>query len=78
MAFDGITVHAIANELNNVLKDGRIDKIHQPERDTITIGVRTKNGAYRLLLCANPSCARVHLSSVSMENPASPPNPPSL
>lgn len=73
MAFDGITVHAIASELNSVLKDGRIDKIHQPERDTITIGVRTKNGAYRLLLCANPSCARVHLSSVSMENPASPP-----
>ena len=73
MAFDGMTVHAITAELNSLLTDGRIDKIHQPERDTITIGIRTKNGAYKLLLCANPSCARVHLSTTSMENPASPP-----
>jgi len=73
MAFDGIVVHAIAKELNDVLKDGRIDKIHQPEKDTVTINIRTRSGAFRLLLCANPSCARVHLTSGNMENPMSPP-----
>lgn len=73
MAFDGMVIHAVAKELNEVLKDGRIDKIHQPEKDTVTISVRTKGGTYRLLLCANPSCARVHLMSSTMENPMNPP-----
>jgi len=73
MAYDGIVVRAITDELGEVLKDGRIDKIHQPEKDTIIISVRTRNGGYRLLLCANPSCARVHLASSGMENPMSPP-----
>jgi len=73
MAFDGIVCHAIAEELNSLLSDGRIDKIHQPERDTVIISVRTRSAAYRLLLCANPSCARVHLVSAGMENPQSPP-----
>lgn len=73
MAFDGIVVHAIAKELNELLRDGKIDKIHQPEKDTVTIMIRTRGGTYRLLLCANPSCARVHLASGSMENPMQPP-----
>ena len=73
MAFDGMVIHAVTKELNEVLKDGRIDKIHQPEKDTVTISVRTKGGTYRLLLCANPSCARVHLMSSAMENPMNPP-----
>ena len=73
MAFDGMVIHALCKELNDVLIEGKIDKIHQPERDTVTISIRTRNGGYKLLLCANPSCARVHLVSSSMENPASPP-----
>lgn len=73
MAYDGIVISAIVKELRGVLTDGRIDKIHQPEKDTLLISVRTKSGGYKLLLCANPSCARVHLASSSMENPASPP-----
>jgi len=73
MAYDGIVVSAIAKELNEVLAGGRIDKIHQPEKDTLLISVRTKSGGYKLLLCANPSCARVHLASSNMENPMKPP-----
>jgi predicted ribosome quality control (RQC) complex YloA/Tae2 family protein len=73
MAYDGIVVSAIVRELSEVLVGGRIDKIHQPEKDTVTIGIRTRGGAYRLLLCANPSYPRVHLMSENMENPMSPP-----
>ncbi len=73
MAYDGIVVSAITSELGEVLVGGRIDKIHQPEKDTILISVRTRSGGYRLLLCANPSCARVHLASSNMENPMTPP-----
>lgn len=73
MAYDGLVVSAIVRELGEVLIGGRIDKIHQPEKDTVIISVRTRNGGYRLLLCANPSCARVHLASSGMENPMTPP-----
>ena len=73
MAFDGIVIHAVALELNELLTGGKIDKIHQPERDTVTVSVRTREGAHRLLLCANPSCARVHLMESAMENPMQPP-----
>ena len=73
MAFDGIVMHAAADELKSALCGGKIDKIHQPERDTITMAVRTPAGVYKLLLCANPSCARVHLTDYSYENPMSPP-----
>lgn len=73
MAFDGIVINAVVNELNSILKDGKIDKIYQPEKDTIVLGVRTFGTAYRLLLCANPSCARVHLSNHAIENPKVPP-----
>ena len=73
MAFDGIVIHALTDELNKLLCGGKIDKIHQPERSTLTVNIRTKNGGYKLLLCANPSCARVHLMSNSMENPSAPP-----
>ncbi len=73
MAFDGIVIHALTEELNELLCGGKIDKIHQPERSTVTVNIRTRDGGYRLLLCANPSCARVHLMSNSMENPSSPP-----
>lgn len=73
MAFDGTVIHALAGELNSLLCGGKIDKIHQPERDVITLGIRTGDGGFRLLLCANPSCARVHLLSSHLENPSSPP-----
>jgi predicted ribosome quality control (RQC) complex YloA/Tae2 family protein len=73
MAFDGIVISSLANELDKVLKGGKIDKIYQPEKDTLVMGVRTYGASFRLLMCANPSCARVHLSNRSMENPQSPP-----
>ena len=35
--------------------------------------MRTRNGAYKLLMSAEPSSARVHLTSHSLENPQKPP-----
>lgn len=73
MALDGITAHAIACELDESLSGGRIDKIHQPERSEIVMTVRNNGENYRLLLCANPSFPRAHLTEVSKENPINPP-----
>ncbi len=73
MAMDSITVRALAMELDGLLAGGRIDKIYQPERGEVIIGIRSAGTNYKLLLCANPSFPRVHITESKAENPATPP-----
>ena len=73
MAMDSITVRALVVELNELLTGGRIDKIYQPERSEIIMGIRSNGVNYKLLLCANPSFPRVHITDGKAENPATPP-----
>lgn len=73
MAYDGFVTRCVAKELNEVLTDGKIDKVYQPEKDEIILVVRTRAGVYRLLLSASASNARVHLTNVQKENPMTPP-----
>lgn len=73
MALDGSVISALSSEISDKLVGGRIDKIYQPEKDEIILSVRTHSGAYRLLLCANPSFPRFHITNISKENPDKPP-----
>ncbi len=73
MAFDGFVTHCIVKELKNTLFQGKIDKIYQPEKDEITISVRTREGTYRLLLSAATANPRLHLSEASRQNPINAP-----
>ncbi len=79
MAFDAGMLHAVVREVNSVLGDangmggGKIEKIYMPDRDEIHLMVRTHRETHRLVLSASPSCARIAISDVSKENPATPP-----
>lgn len=73
MALDGAAIAAVVHELREKTVGGRVDKIHQPERDEIIISLRCAGNNLRLLLCANPSFPRLHLTEMTKENPASPP-----
>lgn len=73
MALDGCVLHALADELNATLAGGKIDKIYQPGRGELVLGVRTREKNYKLLLSANPSLPRAHLTEITFENPARPP-----
>lgn len=73
MAFDSSAVSALVNEFNEKIINGRIDKIHQPERGEIIMTVRCFKETYKLLLCANPSFPRVHFTDETKDNPAVPP-----
>ena len=73
MPFDGITINCLVKELNKQLEGGRVDKIHQPERSEIVMHIRSIGSNYKLLLCANPSFPRMHITNASKENPATPP-----
>ena len=73
MPMDGLMVGFAARELNRVLAGGRIDRITQPERDTVIMVIRAGNENRSLLLCASPNNARLHLTSSRFPNPLEPP-----
>ncbi|MDD6736100.1 MAG: NFACT RNA binding domain-containing protein [Clostridiales bacterium] len=73
MAFDTICIKKTVEELNAALLNGRIDKVHQPEKDELLISVRTMSGAFKLVLSASANNARVHFTDTSKENPKNPP-----
>ena len=40
MSLDGFSMHTLTKELNNLLAGGRIDKITQPNKQSIILSVR--------------------------------------
>lgn len=73
MPMDGLMVGFVARELDAVLAGGRIDRITQPERDTVILVIRAGNENHSLLLCASANNARCHLTESRFPNPLEPP-----
>ena len=72
MALDGAFLYAVKRELEPLI-GGRVDKIHQPSREEVVIGLRTKQGAKKLYISANAGSARVHVTEKQVDNPQVPP-----
>ena len=62
MAFDGITIANIAQELNQTIVGGKINKIAQPENDELMITIKNNRTVYRLLLSASASLPLIYLT----------------
>ena len=73
MPLDAVTVSALAKELSERLKGGRIDKVQQPERDMLLLSLRAKGENLRLVIAAGTGNARAGITRGSFENPAEPP-----
>ena len=73
MPMDGLTLGFVAREMEPLLLGGRIDKVTQPEKDTLILWIRAGSANRRLLLCASPNNARCHLTAQSFPNPLEPP-----
>ncbi len=72
MAYDaGMLAHVIS-EINGRVAGGKVDKIYQPARDEIVLVIRYAGGEHRLFISAG-SGARMNLTSIKTENPATPP-----
>ena len=54
MAFDGITIAAMVQELHKNLDNGRFNKIAQPELDALMITGKGANGQCRLFISPVP------------------------
>ncbi len=74
MAFDGITIAAVTDELRNKITDGRISKIAQPEDDEILLTIHTGEGNLRLLISADASLPLVYLTENNKQGPMIAPN----
>ena len=73
MAFDAYFMTAVLNEVRARCTGARIDKIHQPSRDTLILQLKGKESREKLIFVANPTAPRLHLTTASPENPAEPP-----
>ena len=72
MAFDAFYLSAVLTEIRN-LGEARVEKIHQPSRDTVILHLKGREVRAKLLIAANPAAPRLHLTAATPENPAEPP-----
>lgn len=73
MAFDGVMLHYVKEEIKENAIDARVSQIHQPNRDELVIAFRSKNGNKKLLISTRANSPRVCFTEHSPENPATPP-----
>ncbi|MDD6484608.1 MAG: NFACT RNA binding domain-containing protein [Clostridiales bacterium] len=73
MALDAVCIRALTLETANKIVGGRIDKIHQPEKDEIVIHIRTREESFRLVLSASPAHPRLHFTDTPKKNPVTAP-----
>ena len=73
MPFDAGVMAAVVKQLEIQVVGARIDKIYQPDRDEVMLGLRVQNGNKRLLLSACAGNSRAGFCNAERENPATPP-----
>lgn len=73
MPLDGLTLHALLSDIDQKLRNGRIMKIYQPDRHTITMNIRVPGRSETLVVSADPVYPRIHTTDADWENPVSPP-----
>ena len=73
MAFDAYFLTAVLDEIRTEATGARVEKIHQPGRDSVIFLLRTEKGRQKLLFAPNPAAPRLHLTTASPENPTEPP-----
>ena len=55
MAFDAFFLSAVLTEIREKTPGGRVEKIHQPSRDTVILHLKSPEGRYKLLFGMNPT-----------------------
>ena len=73
MAFDAFFLTAVLDEIREKTAMARVEKIHQPSRDTVIFHLKCQEGRQKLIFVASPTAPRLHLTSASPENPQEPP-----
>lgn len=73
MALDGLVLASVTAQLKTQLVGGRIDKIYQTEKEDLLIQIRNQGSSYKLLMTANSSYPRLHLTTLAKNSHDQPP-----
>lgn len=69
MAFDGIVTKAVVSELNTCLINGKINKIFEPNKNEILLGIYSGGKNYCLNISIDSVNYRINLTTNSKQNP---------
>jgi len=69
MTLDGLTLHYIVKEAVDALTGSKIDKVHQPQPDTILLSLRAPGISSRLLISAGAADSRMYITAAKYSNP---------
>ncbi len=69
MAYDGIVTKSIIAELRTIILDGKINKVFEPNKNEIILGIYAGGKNYALNICIESSNCRMHLTTHSKSNP---------
>lgn len=73
MALDGLFLSCLRREMEEKLRDSRVDKIFQPSREELIFLFRSREGVRRLYLSVRAGAPRLHFTEMRPDNPAQPP-----
>lgn len=73
MSLDGFSMRPLTRELDTALAGGRIDKITQPNKQSIILSVRQPGQNFLLHISINSQNPSAHLLEKNLENPPEPP-----
>ncbi|MGM0499296.1 MAG: Rqc2 family fibronectin-binding protein [Bacillota bacterium] len=74
MAFDGIMLSALKDNLNEKIIGARIEKAYQIEKKFLIIRLRNNSQNLELLISTDPQGARINLTEIDFEFPSYPPD----
>lgn len=74
MAFDGIITNNIVSELNSCLIGGKINKIYEPNKNEIVLGVYSHGTNYALNISISSDSYRINLTTHTKQNPLNAPS----
>lgn len=73
MNIDGITLHALVQEIDTLIQGARIDRITQPDKMTIVLSLRQPGRNLTLTISAEADRPHIFVSEQTYDNPAVPP-----
>ena len=69
MAFDGFITKSIISELNQVIIGAKVNKVFEPTKNDIILGLYNNGTNYSLSISSNPDFCRICLTTYSKPNP---------
>ena len=73
MSLDGFSMHSLTQELSRALVGARVDRINQPNKQTIVLSLRQPGQNFLLNICVNPQNPCAYIVETAHENPPEPP-----